>query len=88
MMKQVYEVYELLDSPSASGAEVKAYLEQLGQAEITVSTVEGDKGSTDFIKIVIAGKNGRIQGGNSPTLGVVGRLGGLGARPEMIGFVS
>ncbi|APQ60557.1 hypothetical protein PPOLYM_01789 [Paenibacillus polymyxa] len=88
MMKQVFEVYDLLDSPFASGAEVKAYLEQLGQAEITVSTVKGEKGSTDFIKIVIAGKTGRIQGGDSPTLGVVGRLGGLGARPEMIGFVS
>ncbi|MFK4304801.1 MULTISPECIES: DUF1177 domain-containing protein [unclassified Paenibacillus] len=88
MMKQVYEVYDLLDSPSASGTEVKAYLEQLGQADISVTTVQGEKGSTDFIKVVIAGKNGRIRGGNCPTLGVIGRLGGLGARPEMIGFVS
>ncbi len=60
MMKQVYEVYDLLDSPSASGTEVKAYLEQLGQADISVTTVQGEKGSTDFIKVVIAGKNGTV----------------------------
>jgi len=26
--------------------------------------------------------------GNAPTLGVIGRLGGVGARPEVIGLVS
>jgi hypothetical protein len=29
-----------------------------------------------------------IVGGQAPTLGIIGRLGGLGARPERIGFVS
>ncbi len=27
-------------------------------------------------------------GGDAPTIGLLGRLGGLGARPERIGFVS
>ena len=27
-------------------------------------------------------------GGNAPTIALLGRLGGLGARPERIGFVS
>ena len=34
------------------------------------------------------GKNGKSSGGNAPTLGIIGRLGGIGARPEMTGFVS
>lgn len=38
--------------------------------------------------MVIPGKNGKSGGGTAPTLGIIGRLGGLGARPERIGFVS
>ncbi len=37
---------------------------------------------------MIPGSRGRQNGGDSPTLGVIGRLGGIGARPEMIGMVS
>ena len=37
---------------------------------------------------MIPGHDGRSSGGQSPTLGVIGRLGGLGARPARIGFVS
>ncbi|MGO0916215.1 DUF1177 family protein, partial [Clostridioides difficile] len=36
----------------------------------------------------IPGKNGKLKGGDAPTLGILGRLGGIGARPEVIGFVS
>jgi hypothetical protein len=50
--------------------------------------LSGEQGSTDHIKITIAGSAGRSNGGNSPTLGVIGRLGGLGARPQITGFVS
>src|SRR5699024_11212104 len=32
--------------------------------------------------------NGKSSGGDAPTLGIVGRLGGIGARPKRIGFVS
>src|SRR5690606_9306462 len=31
---------------------------------------------------------GAAAGGDAPTLGLVGRLGGIGARPEQVGFVS
>lgn len=37
---------------------------------------------------MIAGADGRRRGGTSPTLGVIGRLGGVGARPSRIGLVS
>ena len=41
-----------------------------------------------MIRVTIPGTKGKISGGDAPTLGVLGRLGGLGARPEQIGFVS
>ena len=62
--------------------------EATAQRIIKVTTLTGEKGSTDFIRIVIPGTQGKTLGGHYPTLGVVGRLGGLGARPERIGFTS
>jgi hypothetical protein len=88
MLKQVIEVIELLDSPQASGDNVKNLLEERGLKDITVKTIQGEKGSTDFIKIRIPGTRGKIGGGDAPTLGIIGRLGGIGARPTQIGLVS
>lgn len=34
------------------------------------------------------GSEGRHKGGSAPTIGIVGRLGGIGARPERVGLVS
>lgn len=88
-LKYVMEVYELMDSIHVSGEVVKDYLHAINpDVEVTVQTIEGAKGSTDFVKIVVKGKNGKSSGGNAPTLGIIGRLGGIGARPEMTGFVS
>jgi len=88
MMKQVIEAYELLDSAYVTGEKVAEVLRERGLENIEVRRIEGEKGSTDFIKIVVPGKNGKFSGGNAPTLGIIGRLGGIGARPEMIGLVS
>jgi hypothetical protein len=86
--REVLDVYDLLDDASASGEAVAAWLRKNGVDDVTVTTVTGDKGSTDFVRAVIPGSRGRLTGGDAPTLGVIGRLGGLGARPERIGFVS
>ena len=88
-LKHVMELYELMDDISVTGEIVKDYLSQISEnGQIEVQTIKGNKGSTDFIKVVVPGKNGKSKGGNAPTLGIIGRLGGIGARPEMIGFVS
>lgn len=87
-LQQTIQVFELLDSAWASGDKVKALLEGYPQLEITVKAVTGPKGSTDFVKIVIPGTEGKRSGGTAPTLGIVGRLGGIGARPGRIGLVS
>ncbi|HRX27729.1 MAG TPA: DUF1177 domain-containing protein, partial [Aminivibrio sp.] len=89
-LKYAIEAYELLDSPSASGESVREALIAAGVSagSITVKKVEGPKGHTDFIKVWFSGKSGKRGGGTAPTLGIVGRLGGIGARPERIGLVS
>lgn len=88
LLKQVIEVYDLLDRANASGNSVKKYMEELGAKNVEVNSFHGDKGSTDFIRIKIAGSKGKMSGGNAPTIAILGRLGGLGARPDLIGFVS
>ncbi len=88
MLKQVLEVYELLDSPKASGEDVASLLGSRGLADVSVKTIRGERGQTDFVKIRVPGTEGKMMGGSSPTLGVIGRLGGIGARPEMVGIVS
>ncbi len=88
MLKQVLEIYELLDSPMASGEEVASLLRSRGLDDVLVKTIKGEHGQTDFVKIMVLGTDGKMTGGSAPTLGVVGRLGGIGARPEMVGIVS
>jgi len=55
---------------------------------MSIERVSGEKGSTDFVKIIVPGKRGKYSGGDAPTLGVIGRLGGVGARPLIKGLVS
>jgi hypothetical protein len=89
MLKQVIDLFEILDTPSANGYDTAEFIKsQTDIDDIKITRFKGAKGSTDFIRILIPGSEGKTKGGNAPTLGIVGRLGGLGARPEMLGFVS
>ncbi len=88
LLKQVLEVFEILDSPRADGEQVTRLLLDAGVFQAESQRIQGPKGYTDFIRAVIPGRSGKISGGKAPTLGIIGRLGGLGARPERIGFVS
>ncbi|MFK3708658.1 DUF1177 domain-containing protein [Klebsiella sp. NPDC088457] len=87
-LQQTLQVFELLDSAYASGEKVKNLLAEYAGLEVSVTEVSGPKGRTDFVKIVIPGTQGKRSGGSAPTLGIVGRLGGIGARPGRIGLVS
>lgn len=88
LIKQIMEVYELIDSASANGNEIKRYLENYGAKDVVVKTITGEQGKTDFIRVTIQGTRGKLKGKDAPTIGILGRLGGIGARPEMIGMVS
>ncbi|MGD9903068.1 MAG: DUF1177 domain-containing protein [Vicinamibacterales bacterium] len=81
-------VFEALDSPRASGDTVRALLDGVDGVALDVERVRGAKGATDFVRIRVPGTEGRTAGGAAPTLGIVGRLGGVGARPARIGLVS
>ncbi|NPV69542.1 MAG: DUF1177 domain-containing protein [Firmicutes bacterium] len=82
------KAFDLLDDPNVNGSAVVDLLRSLGVEQVATTRIEGPRGYTDFVKAVIPGHSGKGRGGQSPTLGVIGRLGGIGARPEMIGFVS
>lgn len=80
--KQALEIYELLSSPKVDGEQVARLLRDRGAQEVSVTRVQGTRGHTDFVR-------GRIRGvGKGPVLGLIGRLGGIGARPQAVGLVS
>lgn len=74
LMRQVLDVYELLDRADASGEKMEEYLRHLGAEEVEVTTIEGPKGKTDMIRVTIPGTNGKSAGGKAPTLGVFGKV--------------
>ena len=80
-------VFEALDSPRASGDTVRRLLDGVDGVTLDVERVQGPKGATDFVRIVVPGHAGLRAGGAAPTLGIVGRLGGVGARPAPHGHV-
>ncbi|KZE74862.1 hypothetical protein AV654_28355 [Paenibacillus elgii] len=87
-LQQTLHVYETMDSAYVNGNQIKELFAAYPEVEVTVQKVQGEKGSTDFVKIVIPGTNGKRNGGSAPTFGIIGRLGGIGARPSRIGIVS
>ena len=88
-LKHVMNLFDIMDDINVDGESVKKYLQKFNEKiDIHVSKITDEEGSTDFVKVIVPGSSGRLSGGNAPTLGIVGRLGGIGARPEMAGFVS
>jgi len=89
-LKQVIEVYEFLDSPFIRESEIKEFFHSRGldETEIETRKAVGDEGETQFVKLMVRGKVGKSKGGKARTLGIIGRLGGIGARPHKIGLVS
>lgn len=87
-LHQTITVLNTLDSAYANGEQVRQLFAAYPGVKVEVEKVQGDKGSTEFVKITIPGSNGKAGGGSAPTFGIVGRLGGIGARPGRIGIVS
>jgi hypothetical protein len=86
-LKQTIEAYELLDQATVNGEMVATVLRERGlSAEVT--PVQGEEGATDVVRVIVPGASGKQGGGEAPTLGIIGQLGGIGARPAVIGLVS
>jgi hypothetical protein len=88
MLRQTMEIYEMLDSALVDGERAAALFQGLGLRDVRVKQVQGEQGSTDFVQLRVYGRHGRATGGAAPTLGIVGQLGGIGARPAQLGLVS
>jgi len=88
VLKQTLVALETLDNGFVTGEIVADLFKEYPNVQTDVVKVTGEKGSTDFIKIIIPGSNGKSSGGTVPTVGIIGRLGGIGARPSRIGLVS
>ncbi len=87
-LKQVLEVIELIDAPEIEADAVAGMFASRGLEEARLQPLETDRGSTTFVEVRIPGRRGKAAGGDAPTLGIVGMLGGVSARPEVIGMVS
>ena len=82
-LRQVLEVYELLDSATIDGPQVAAFLHAHGVESVEVERITSGERFTDAVRIRMPGSDPR-----APVLGVIGKLGGVGARPAQIGIVS
>ena len=65
-LKQVIEIYELLDSPKANGERVASVLKQRGIHDVEVVPIQGERGKTDSIKVWIRGSKGKNPEGTHP----------------------
>lgn len=83
MLSQVLTIMELLDSPKVSGKEICELFKSYKGVEVEFERIVTSRGMTDLVRITIEGEDEK-----APVLGVVGQLGGVGARPQMIGMVS
>lgn len=88
LLKEVIEICDLMDNPKACAASLDEVFAGLDIPPIKVTTLRGEGGKTDVVGVAIPGANGKSAGGDAPTLGILGTLGGLGARPEALGLVS
>ena len=51
-MRQILDVYDLLDRADASGAMMEEYMRSLGAENVDVTTIEGPKGKEREVKMV------------------------------------
>lgn len=87
MLKSVMQAFEILSSAKVTGDDVARVVKGMDVPKIEINTVE-ELARTQFLKVWVPGSRGKSTGGNAPTLGVIGNLGGIGARPEFLGLVS
>jgi hypothetical protein len=87
-LSSVLRALDLLDAATVTGEQVADAIRTTGLKHVEVQRFTGAQGSTDFLRLTVPGTRGRLTGGDAPTLGIIGRLGGVGARPAKIGLVS
>jgi hypothetical protein len=87
-LAQVLDILALIDRPDIDLAAIAERLTLPGTAPPRFTPARSSRGRTTFVRAVVPGTAGRLAGGRAPTLGIIGFLGGVGARPAAIGLVS
>jgi len=88
LLRQVLEIGELLDRPGVDGGDVARCFRKHGFDRVEVEALRAGRGTTSLVRVLVPGVRGRSARGKAPTLGLIGFLGGVGARPQVIGLVS
>ena len=85
MISQIMLIHDLLDGANVDGFKILKFFTHFlsNDDKMTVKRIEKNGKNVDFLKIQIRGSDSK-----APTLGIVGQLGGIGARPEITGMVS
>ena len=88
-LKHLIDLYDMLDTSKVDMEKIVDYFKDIYEDfKIDTYVLMGENGFTNMIKILIPGTDGKENGGEAKTLAILGRLGGLGARPNVTGFVS
>lgn len=69
MLKQVIEIFDILDRADVNGQKVKEVFENHSARNVEIIELIGKGGKTDFVRILIEGTKGKCIGGDAPTLG-------------------
>lgn len=81
MASSIIRIIDLLDSPRVEEREVEELVRVCRDSQVEFERLKSERGETLFTRIIFDFGRGR-------SIGVIGRLGGVGARPSMIGLVS
>lgn len=85
MINQVMLIHELLDGADVDGYKVLKFFTPFldDNDKMMIERIEKNGKNVDFLRIQIHGSDPK-----APTLGIIGQLGGIGARPGITGMVS
>ena len=72
-MKILLDLLDLLDDPHVTGESVVNRLKSWGVKYASSKTIGTNGKATDFVSVLIPGRNGKTAGGTAPTLGIVRR---------------
>ena len=81
LASSIIRVIDILDSPSVREEDIEDLVKLCGSASTEFERLRSEKGETLFTRIVFDFGKGR-------RIGIIGRLGGVGARPHIVGMVS
>ena len=86
-MKHVIDAIDLLDRKEVLPDDVEKFFKKYNIENYELKEIKGTKGKTLFVKIFIEFVKEESEK-QIKTLGIIGRLGGVGARPHFVGLVS